>query len=111
MRIFDRKDLFVHESNLKFTFEIDVSPHTLTSEWIVITNARVLFTKFQLREAQFACAYNVYRYFLCTMIGHHEQCVLTAIQVLFSIGSHTANYFAQHTCRHLPVGLLCYFKV
>ena len=30
-----------------------------------------LFTKFKLREAQFARAY-IYRYFLCTMIGHHS---------------------------------------
>ena len=32
-----------------------------------------LFTKFKLRDAQFAWAY-IYRYFLCTMIGH--QCII-----------------------------------
>ena len=43
-------------------FEIDVSPHTLTSAW-----GEFLFIKFQLLDAQFARAY-IYRYFLCTMI-------------------------------------------
>ena len=51
-----------YESSWILMFEIDVSPHTLTSAY-----GEFLFIKFQLLVAQFARAF-IYRYFLCTMI-------------------------------------------
>ena len=41
-----------YESSLILSFEIDVSPHTLTSEWIVITNARVSIFVYKISTAR-----------------------------------------------------------
>ena len=39
--MFEYKDFYAYEISLISMFVIDVFPHTLTSEWIVMTNARV----------------------------------------------------------------------
>ena len=49
-----------YESSLILSFEIDVSPHTLTSEWIVITNARVFIFVYKISTARRAVCTCVY---------------------------------------------------